>query len=116
MDALSTPPMREPSLLLLVISAGVCGACSVSAGTDPAPSKPDPGPAAAIVADLRADSNRDGDVRFDESDAVKTTWDAKNGAVFLANIDDDKERCPKTGEDVDLAKKTAPFFASHVVF
>jgi len=56
------------------------------------------------VADLRADSNRDGEVRFDETDAVKTTWDAKNGAVFLANIDDDKARCKKVGDDVDLVQ------------
>ena len=43
-------------------------------------------------------------MKFDDSDAEKTTWDAKHGAVFLANIDDDKERCPKTGDDVDLPK------------
>jgi protein-arginine deiminase len=54
--------------------------------------------------DLRADSNRDGEVLFDASDADKTVWDAHHGAVFLANIDDDKERCPKDGDDVTLAK------------
>jgi protein-arginine deiminase len=56
------------------------------------------------VADLRADSNRDGEVLFDDSDAEKTTWDAKHGAVFLANIDDDKGRCAKAGTDLELAK------------
>lgn len=94
--------MRRISPLLAVLFVS---ACSVSAGTGPA--DPAPGPdagTATIVADLRADSNRDGEVRFDETDAVKTTWDAKNGAVFLANIDDDKARCKKTGDDVDLVK------------
>lgn len=86
----------------------LANACSSSDNGNPNPS-PAPGAdsgatTATIVADLRADSNRDGDVRFDDTDAIKTVWDAKTGAVFLANIDDDKGRCPKTGNDVDLPK------------
>jgi protein-arginine deiminase len=97
--------MRRLSPVLVVLLAS---ACSVSAGSGdpnglPAPT-PDAGTTATVVADLRADSNRDGEVRFDDTDAVKTTWDAKQGAIFLANIDDDRDRCVKTGDDVDLAK------------
>ncbi len=57
--------------------------------------------AAEIAADLRADANRDGDVRFDDdSDVNKTEWNQSHGAIFLANIDDDSERCRiAVGED-----------------
>lgn len=55
-------------------------------------------------ADLRADSNRDGEVRFDdESDANKLDWDEKVGAVFLANIDDDNSHCKWTENDDQVA-------------
>ncbi|MFO0742276.1 MAG: protein-arginine deiminase family protein [Labilithrix sp.] len=55
-------------------------------------------------ADLRADSNRDGQVRFDdESDANKMDWDDKVGAVFLANIDDDNSHCHWTENDDQIA-------------
>lgn len=95
--------MRRLSPLVLVLLANACSSADNGNGnTTPAPAA-DAG-AATIVADLRADSNRDGDVRFDDTDAVKTVWDAKTGAVFLANIDDDRGRCPKTGDDVDLPK------------
>jgi len=96
--------MRRLSPLLLVLLATACGA------SDGSPEAPAPTPAPetpakpGIVADLRADSNRDGEVLFDETDAQKTTWDEKNGAVFLANIDDDKKRCATEGDDVALAK------------
>lgn len=94
--------MRRLTPLVLVLLANACSSSDNGNGTStPAPGA-DAGPTATIVADLRADSNRDGDVRFDDTDAIKTAWDAKNGAVFLANIDDDKGRCPKTGDDVDL--------------
>lgn len=99
--------MRRTSSLAFAILAGAIGACSAS--DDIAPTSSDlpaaPAPAGGgVIADLRADSNRDGEVRFDETDAQKTTWDAKSGAVFLANIDDDKDRCAKEGDDVALAK------------
>jgi protein-arginine deiminase len=94
--------MRRLSPLVLVLLAN---ACSSTDNGNPAPGPAaagDAGPTATIVADLRADSNRDGEVRFDDTDAIKTVWDAKTGAVFLANIDDDKGRCPKKGNDADL--------------
>ena len=96
--------MRRLSPLVLVLLANACSSADNGNGNPtPAPAA-DGGATATIVADLRADSNRDGDVRFDDTDAIKTVWDAKTGAVFLANIDDDKGRCPKTGNDVDLPK------------
>jgi protein-arginine deiminase len=94
--------MRRISPVLAVLLVSACSVSAETGNSDPAPVS-DAG-TATIVADLRADSNRDGDVRFDETDSVKTTWDAKAGAVFLANIDDDKGRCKKVGDDVDLAK------------
>lgn len=55
-------------------------------------------------ADLRADSNRDGQVRFDdESDANKLEWNDRIGAVFLANIDDDNLHCHSTESDDKVA-------------
>lgn len=57
------------------------------------------GPAAAAdpVADLRVDANRDGtvDVLGDSDDAGED--DGK--ALYLANIDDDSQRCPKPTRD-----------------
>jgi protein-arginine deiminase len=91
----------SPLLLVLLATAAACSASEGNGTTDPVPQPPTK---AGIVADLRADSNRDGKVSFDESDAEKTTWDAKHGAVFLANIDDDKGRCAKEGDDVELVK------------
>lgn len=58
------------------------------------------------VIDIRADTNRNGIVEFDNDseDTSEDTWDQSHGAVFLANIDDDELKCPKTGDDVDLPK------------
>jgi protein-arginine deiminase len=86
----------------LLIAAGLA-ACGAEQSTDgassgPTPSEPD------ILADLRADSNRDGEVRFDDdSDTHKAEWNKTNGAVFLANIDDDSERCKAAGDDITIA-------------
>ncbi len=83
--------------LLVVLSATF--ACSDTPATSPPPpAKP------AVAAVLRADANRDGDVRFDDTDANKPAWSAASGAVFMANIDDDTARCPKKGNDIDLDK------------
>jgi protein-arginine deiminase len=61
--------------------------------------------ARAPTADLRADSNRDGLVTFeDDSDADKRRWDATRGAIVLANIDDDAERCSIARKDADTAR------------
>jgi protein-arginine deiminase len=98
--------MRRVSVLSLALLAAACSASDTTNG--PGITEPTPTPAVTPVgklADLRADSNRDGEIRFDdETDSDKTTWDAKQGAVFLANIDDDKARCAKTGTDVEMFK------------
>ncbi len=60
--------------------------------------EPDTTPAAII--DIRADTNRDGvvDLTDPTEDANEDSWDAKQGAVFLANIDDDDRSCPKVSD------------------
>jgi protein-arginine deiminase len=57
------------------------------------------------VVDLRADNNRDGVVRLDDpaDDKDEDTWDKTHGAIFLANLDDDLKKCPKSGNDINLA-------------
>ena len=59
-----------------------------------------------IVADLRADTNRDGKISFDgkADDNGEDVWDAQHGAVFLANIDDDEVACDPNASDVQIAK------------
>ena len=77
--------------------------------TDPSdPSNPgeeeeEPG---GIVADLRADTNRDGVISFEgkADDDGEDVWDAKHGAVFLANIDDDEVTCDPNLDDLQIAK------------
>jgi len=59
----------------------------------------------APIVDLRADVNRNGAVDLTDptEDKDEDTWDDKHGAIFLANLDDDKNTCPKSGTDVALA-------------
>ena len=59
-----------------------------------------------IVADLRADTNRDGTISFDgkADDDGEDVWDGKHGAVFLANIDDDEAACNPNLDDTQVAK------------
>lgn len=85
----------------LLIAAGLvaCGAEQTSGGA----SSGQPAPEPDVLADLRADSNRDGEIKFDDSDAKKTEWTKESGAVFLANIDDDDERCKASGDDLTIA-------------
>ncbi len=84
----------------LLIAAGLV-ACAeqTTGGASSGQSGPDPD----VMADLRADSNRDGEIKFDESDAKKTEWSKESGAIFLANIDDDSERCKLTSDDNTIA-------------
>jgi len=89
--------------VIFLLAATACTTTIEQAGEKPGPETTSP-PVATVVAELRADSNRDGEVRFDESDADRATWDATRGAVFLANIDDDTSRCDASGDDVDLDK------------
>jgi protein-arginine deiminase len=88
-------------------SGGSSGSPRPGSTDTPGPGKePGPAPAPSNPIDLRADTNRDGVIRFDDptDDDGEDAWDAKHGAVFLANIDDDTERCPTSGDDVDLPK------------
>ncbi|KZZ92555.1 Protein-arginine deiminase [Moelleriella libera RCEF 2490] len=70
----------------------------------PPPSKPAQGaaepnkPKAAIKADIRVDTNRDGVVDLEGSSDVagKNQWTETSGAIFLANIGDSKGRCKDT--------------------
>ncbi len=66
---------------------------------------PGGGGGTATTIDLRADVNRNGTVDLSDptEDANENTWDAAHGAVFLANVDDDQQKCPKTGTDAQLA-------------
>jgi protein-arginine deiminase len=119
---------RFPRVLLVSSLFVALAACGGSASTDaipntadpplpgptgtttpPASTAPEPGgkvPGGASAIDLRADTNRDGVISFTDAtdDDGEDVWDAKHGAVFLANIDDDLEKCPTSGTDVDLAK------------
>lgn len=83
---------RPITRTLCVIALAACGSDHVS----------HPPPTGA-VADIAADSNRDGEVRFDGSDAVKMDWTEEVGAVFLANIDDDSRRCKTVDNDLTIA-------------
>lgn len=84
----STPP--PPA------AQNVAGAGGGGAGGSDVSSKP-----LRAVVDLRADVNRDGVVKLDDpaDDANEETWDRAHGAIFLANIDDDEDRCSTTDED-----------------
>ncbi|WP_146649174.1 protein-arginine deiminase family protein [Labilithrix luteola] len=94
---------RIDAVLLGALLVTACGA-SDDGQTASGKSKTDPSSAGSkILADIRADSNRDGKVSFDdESDGDKTTWNEKVGAVFLANIDDDEVACKMAKTDLDL--------------
>jgi protein-arginine deiminase len=81
------------SLLRNLLALVCLIACDVDQGSSDKP-----------VADLRADSNRDGEVRFeDDSDANKTDWNASRGAILLANIDDDDQRCKASNSDLTIS-------------
>ena len=101
--------MQHPNAILAACAtlALVVGACS----DDPPPAadgaavsdglaQPDSKPAAII--DIRADTNRDGvvDLTDPTEDTGEDTWDAKHGAIFLANMDDDDLSCPKVSDSI----------------
>jgi protein-arginine deiminase len=49
--------------------------------------------------------NRNGTVELNvpSEDLNENTWDANHGAIFLANMDDDQNKCPTSGSDTTLA-------------
>lgn len=58
------------------------------------------------IIDLRADNDRNGVIDFASAseDANEAVWSASNGAIFLANIDDDDLSCPTSNQtDAELA-------------
>ncbi len=67
----------------MVATAGGTGSTAGGTGT------------AMPFADLRVDSNRDGvvDATGTTDDSVETVWNVTSGAIMLANIDDDSQRC-----------------------
>lgn len=71
------------------------------ATTNNVPAGPPP-----VVIDVRADTNRDGTVDFDNplDDESEAVWTAQAGAIFLANIDDDDRSCPTGVGDSALAR------------
>ncbi|MBI4702452.1 MAG: protein-arginine deiminase [Deltaproteobacteria bacterium] len=64
-----------------------------------------PCPVEGPVIDLRADVNRNGKIDLSDpsEDSGEESWDAGHGAIFLANIDDDEQKCPTSGSDSLLA-------------
>jgi protein-arginine deiminase len=85
------PRCFPPELLLLFVIAA-CGSDHAGHAAAPLP-----------IADIAADSNRDGEVRFDGTDSNKLDWNATTGAIFLANIDDDSHRCKTVDSDLKIA-------------
>jgi protein-arginine deiminase len=86
--------------VLAALGVVACGDAGLAGlGDDPASSEPEPETSTSelgsVVADLRADNNRDGVVSFTDptEDSGEDVWNADHGAVFLANIDDDQETC-----------------------
>jgi protein-arginine deiminase len=84
-----------------------------SSGDPSDPSQKDPGEDPSeedvpgnVIADLRADTNRDGAISFEDKtdDDGEDVWDAKHGGVFLANIDDDEESCDPELDDGEVEK------------
>ncbi len=58
------------------------------------------------VIDIRADNNRNGTIDLSDptEDTNENNWTATNGAIFLANIDDDELACPTSNQtDAQLA-------------
>ncbi|NUN12836.1 MAG: protein-arginine deiminase [Myxococcales bacterium] len=62
-------------------------------------------PSGNLEANLLTDNNRNGQIDLDDptEDNGEEDWGETNGAIVLANIDDDQETCKKFGTDVALA-------------
>jgi protein-arginine deiminase len=99
------------SALACALSLVACADASFLFGEESTGSnEPDPETAVSklgnVVADIRADTNRDGVISFDDpsDDDNEHLWNAQQGAIFLANIDDDLGACSPNVDDVDLPK------------
>ncbi len=119
MKTLSVPiiPLKLSFFFLVQGFFTACGDSGAGPGSDASPDDqltsveqhrdqagPDLPPPPVI--DIRADVNRDGVISLDDpsEDEGEETWNQKQGAVFLANIDDDEAKCPKNGSDIQLAQ------------
>ena len=80
-------PRLSALLVCLPVLVAGCG------GSSPEPKKP-----AAL---LLCDADRDGVAGASDRALDRLAWSDKSGAVFLANIDDDAQRCPKTAATDD---------------
>lgn len=94
------PPPRSAAARIVVVAglllAGACddgGATGDAGPPDVAPDTASPAP----IVDIRADVNRNGvvDLTDPTEDADEDRWDSSHGAIFLANLDDDDQSCPK---------------------
>lgn len=102
--------MRNQVRVVLLASCLAVFSCtppaqSIETGTGPTLWQGEDGtPVDAPVADLRTDANRDGvvEVSGTADETSEGEWSKAGGAIFLANLDDDTERCPKTGTDLEL--------------
>jgi len=92
---------------LFLLAALPVAATSAVACSSGAPSTPDAG---APIVDLRADNNRNGTIDWNDptEDANEDSWDQTHGAIFLANIDDDQNACPKTSGNTLLSDVVLP--------
>lgn len=88
---------------VVVVLSSACERASARLDTGAAPVRIEPG---TPPIDLRADVNRNGLVELEvaSEDEGEDTWDARHGAIFLANIDDDSARC----RGVDSAGRPLP--------
>ncbi len=93
-----------PFVPVALVTVLACGSSSeqpsppdAAVAPDGRPIFVDAAPVVDPVVDLRADVNRDGVVDLDDpgDDEGEEGWSATAGAIFLANIDDDLERCPE---------------------
>ncbi len=66
---------------------------AVGCGSNDEPAKPE--------VRLFADANRDGELSAADRNGDRAAWGHQSGAVFLANIDDDSARCPKSAPTDD---------------
>ena len=89
-------------LLLLALSGCDDGDPPVVADGASADVLPDGALPTTPIVDIRADTNRNGTVDLSDptEDDGEETWSATQGAIFLANLDDDDLSCPKVSNSI----------------